>query len=120
MTTLNTGSKAKDQMYGTLNSTIWTTIEANTAIICACLPMLKSPLTALFPRLFPRGSGDDYSNGSNAARRRGMYIHITFLPINTMASVLTACLVANPPFRSLPKFSHITCLHRDAKSRNFE
>ncbi|KAF6222086.1 hypothetical protein HO133_001172 [Letharia lupina] len=71
MTTLKTGSKAKDQIYGTLNSTIWTTIEANTAIICACLPMLKSPLTALFPRLFPRGSADDYSNGSNAARRRG-------------------------------------------------
>lgn len=71
MTTLNTGSKAKDQIYGTLNSTIWTTIEANTAIICACLPMLKSPLAALFPRLFPRGSADEYPNNSNAARRRG-------------------------------------------------
>lgn len=55
-------------------STIWTTIEANTAIICACLPMLKSPLAALFPRLFPRGSADEYSNGSNAAQRRGMYM----------------------------------------------
>lgn len=71
MTTLNTGSKAKDQIYGTLNSTIWTTIEANTAIICACLPMLKSPLATLFPRLFPRGSADEYPNHSNAARRRG-------------------------------------------------
>ena len=71
MTTLNTGSKAKDQIYGTLNSTIWTTIEANTAIICACLPMLKSPLATLFPRLFPRGSAEEYPNSSNAARRRG-------------------------------------------------
>ena len=102
MTTLNTGSKAKDQMYGTLNSTIWTTIEANTAIICACLPMLKSPLAALFPRLFPRSSSDDYPNGSNAARRRGMYSHVTFLPIGTMACVLTAYLMANTPFQSLP------------------
>ena len=71
MTTLDTGSKAKDQMYGTLNSTIWTTIESNTAIICACLPMLKSPLATLFPRLFPRGSADEYPNNSNGARRRG-------------------------------------------------
>ncbi|KAL9134164.1 MAG: hypothetical protein Q9175_004658 [Cornicularia normoerica] len=75
MTTLKTGSKAKDQLYGTVNSTIWTTIEANTAIVCACLPMLKSPLAALFPRLFPRGSVDEYSNTSNAARRRGAASH---------------------------------------------
>ena len=111
MTTLNTGSKAKDQMYGTLNSTIWTTIEANTAIICACLPMLKSPLTALFPRLFPRGSGDDYSNGSNAARRRGMYSYLTFLPIGIMASVLTAYFVVNTPSQSLPNPpEHLACI----------
>ena len=111
MTTLDTGSKAKDQMYGTLNSTIWTTIEANTAIICACLPMLKSPLTALFPRLFPRGSGDEYSNGSNGARRRGMYIRIIFLPIGTMASVLTAYLVANILFQSVPNsLTSLACI----------
>lgn len=71
MTTLNSSSKSTDRTYGNLNSTIWTTIEANTGIICACLPMLKAPLTALFPKLFPRGSysGDYYCENSNAARR---------------------------------------------------
>ena len=65
MSTLKTGSKATDITYGTLNSTIWTTIEANTAIICACLPMLKAPLAAMFPSLFPRGSSSpEYSSGS--------------------------------------------------------
>ena len=54
MTQLNAGSKAKDNTYGTLDSTIWTAIEANTAIICACMPMLKAPLTAICPRLLPR------------------------------------------------------------------
>jgi len=54
MTTLRTGGQAQDQTFGTLNSTIWTTIEANTGIICACLPMLKTPLARLFPRYFPR------------------------------------------------------------------
>ena len=60
MTTLDPASKALDITHGTLNSTIWSVIEANTAIICACMPMLKTPLTVLFPRLFPRGSSADY------------------------------------------------------------
>lgn len=72
MATLNASSKSQDLTYGNLNSTIWTTIEANTGIICACLPMLKAPLTALFPNLFPRGSYQcDYSDGSNTPRRQG-------------------------------------------------
>lgn len=56
MQTLGASAASADQTYGTLVSTIWTTIEASTAIICACLPMLKAPLAHLFPRLFPRGS----------------------------------------------------------------
>ena len=58
MTTLDISSKSNDQTYGTLTSTIWTTIEANTGIICACLPMLKKPLSCLFPKAFPRQSGN--------------------------------------------------------------
>ncbi|MCJ1259068.1 hypothetical protein MMC24_006903 [Lignoscripta atroalba] len=52
MTTLNPASKSNDQTFGTLISTTWTTIEANTGIICACLPVLKAPLSLIFPRLF--------------------------------------------------------------------
>lgn len=40
---------------------VWTLIEANTGIICACLPMLKQPLTIIFPRMF-RGSTKDQSD----------------------------------------------------------
>lgn len=58
MTTLDQGSKTHDQTYGTYKSTIWTTIECNTGIICACLPMMKAPLTWLFPRLFPQSIHD--------------------------------------------------------------
>lgn len=70
MTTLDNSSRARDQTYGTLTSTVWTAIEANTGIICACLPMLKSPLATLFPRLFPRGSNEQYSAGSGTDRPR--------------------------------------------------
>lgn len=40
---------------------VWTLIEANTGIICACLPMLKHPLTIFFPRMF-RGSSREQSD----------------------------------------------------------
>lgn len=69
MTTLEAGSKAKDQLYGTLISTVWTTVEANTGIICACLPMLKTPLSSIFPRIFLRSTQD------NSARREGFVHH---------------------------------------------
>ncbi|KAA6408501.1 MAG: integral membrane [Lasallia pustulata] len=59
MTTLNPASKSADQTYGTLISTTWTTIEAGTGIICACLPMLKAPLTLIFPRLLLNSSNKD-------------------------------------------------------------
>jgi hypothetical protein len=31
---------------------MWTVLEANIAIVCACLPMLRILLAALFPRIF--------------------------------------------------------------------
>jgi hypothetical protein len=53
MTTLGQSSKTLDPTQGTLLSTMWTTIEASTAILCACLPMLRTPVQRLVPRLFP-------------------------------------------------------------------
>ncbi|KAK2873395.1 hypothetical protein FQN49_002393 [Arthroderma sp. PD_2] len=53
MLTLDTSSKASDVNEGTTLSTLWTTIEANTAIICACLPMIRIPLSKIVPSLFP-------------------------------------------------------------------
>lgn len=53
VTTLDTSSKSSDILTGTLTSTVWTTIEANTAIICACLPSFKRPMKELVVRVFP-------------------------------------------------------------------
>lgn len=65
MTTLDPASKSADQTHGTLISTTWTTIEAGTGIICACLPMLKAPLTLIFPHLLLNSSNKG-TNGSHA------------------------------------------------------
>lgn len=74
MTTLKAGSKSKDPTHGTYVSTIWTTIEANTGIICACLPMLRSPLSRVFPRLFLRDTQENtsqYAGGTRHPSRAG-------------------------------------------------
>lgn len=55
-TTLDPASKALDTTFGTLKSTMWTTIEANTAVVCACLPMIRTPIQKLFPKILPARS----------------------------------------------------------------
>jgi hypothetical protein len=57
LTTLERGSQARDPMVGTVISTMWTMIEASTAAVCACLPMCRTPLQRLWPRLFPSKYG---------------------------------------------------------------
>ncbi|PGH02019.1 hypothetical protein AJ79_07757 [Helicocarpus griseus UAMH5409] len=51
--TLYPASRAKDQSAGTIMACLWTMLEANLSIICACLPMLRTPLSMLFPNFFP-------------------------------------------------------------------
>lgn len=51
MQQLDPGSTGTDIIYDTLGSTVWTVIEANTAIICACLPPLRVCIASICPRL---------------------------------------------------------------------
>lgn len=57
LTTLYASAHGPDATAGSLVSTIWTTVEAGLGIICANLPMLRTPIQYFFPRLFPSRSG---------------------------------------------------------------
>lgn len=105
LTALNAGSKNKDQTSGTLNSTIWSTIEANTGIICACLPMLKSPLARLLPRYFPQGSHE--SAGSTVQPSRSTPPRKYCAPPST-TSWITKCFSRGPPpiVRNYPRWDN--------------
>ncbi|KXL44239.1 MAG: hypothetical protein FE78DRAFT_120685, partial [Acidomyces sp. 'richmondensis'] len=52
ITTLNLATSHTDTMWQSINSSMWTIIESNLGIICASMPALKRPLSALFPWLF--------------------------------------------------------------------
>ncbi|KAK4085376.1 uncharacterized protein Triagg1_366 [Trichoderma aggressivum f. europaeum] len=61
-TTLNFSTTSPDTTFD-ITSTLWTIIEENVAIICACLPMCRIVLAFLFPSIF----GGNTSKGSTGA-----------------------------------------------------
>jgi hypothetical protein len=91
MTTLDQSSKAPDPTEGTLKSTMWTTIEASAAIVCACLPMVRTPVQRLVPRLFP-------SHGGSGTRKEGAGGRVPAVNGRAGADVV----VPNVPKESLP------------------
>ncbi|KAL2280840.1 hypothetical protein FJTKL_12158 [Diaporthe vaccinii] len=72
MQTLSFSSTSPDMTYD-IASSMWTIIEDNAAIICACLPMCKRALAAIFPSLAFEGRRNwsnklSYQSGSNRSR----------------------------------------------------
>ncbi|KAK2865109.1 hypothetical protein FQN49_003901 [Arthroderma sp. PD_2] len=60
-TTIAASSSSTDATWSPIPATIWSVVECNTGIICACTPMIRQPLSALFPRVFvslARGSSN--------------------------------------------------------------
>ncbi|KAI5465388.1 hypothetical protein BGZ63DRAFT_450305 [Mariannaea sp. PMI_226] len=68
VTTINIASTTHDVTYD-ISSTMWTIIEMNVAIICACLPMIRPIIVRLFPKLMPKSSGN-----SNEQSESGDYL----------------------------------------------
>ncbi|KLJ11087.1 hypothetical protein EMPG_13607 [Blastomyces silverae] len=62
-TTLASSSIPKDVTWAAIPATVWSVVECNTGIICACLPMIRQPLSIIFPFLTA-----DSSNNRSTAR----------------------------------------------------
>ncbi|KAI8307201.1 Satratoxin biosynthesis SC1 cluster protein 4 [Colletotrichum sp. SAR11_59] len=77
MTTLDFSTTSPDTTFD-IASTLWTLIEDNLAIICACLPMCRLPLTYIFPTVFASKQGSsNVSSGYGSAPRssKGNFTH---------------------------------------------
>lgn len=75
MTTLRTGAAGNDPTYDAVNTLMWTGVEMNIGIICACLPLLHPLLSKLLPWLVQRSAHATvarptcvYDHGSGRAR----------------------------------------------------
>ena len=53
-TTIAASASDPDPTWGPIPATVWSVIEANAGIVCACLPMLRSPFVRLFGPVFGR------------------------------------------------------------------
>ncbi|OTB04979.1 hypothetical protein M426DRAFT_22327 [Hypoxylon sp. CI-4A] len=66
VTTLDIQATSPDPLFD-IASTMWTVIEMNVAIVCACLPQVRPLIVKWFPRLMP--SRYPNSPGSSGKRR---------------------------------------------------
>ncbi|KAI4197259.1 MAG: hypothetical protein LQ350_006032 [Teloschistes chrysophthalmus] len=66
-TTLPLASKTPDPTHDTMLSTLWSNVEANTGILCACLPTLKKPLANLYRHRIPPFLGGNNNTRTNPA-----------------------------------------------------
>lgn len=55
MVMLRSSAKTTDPTWGSMEALIWTEIEANTSVVCCCLPALRVPFINLWRRI--RGGG---------------------------------------------------------------
>ncbi|TEA18761.1 Satratoxin biosynthesis SC1 cluster protein 4 [Colletotrichum sidae] len=77
MTTLDFSTTSPDTTFD-IASTLWTLIEDNLAIICACLPMCRLPLTYIFPTFFGTKQGStagSYSFASSQRTNTSNFVH---------------------------------------------
>lgn len=72
-TTLAQSASSADPTQGPIPATVWSVVEANAGIICACLPMLRHPFLRIFgpifSPLFPSGIRSNRSNNYHTSRR---------------------------------------------------
>ncbi|KAF5007234.1 hypothetical protein FDECE_6428 [Fusarium decemcellulare] len=63
VTTIDIAATTADTTYD-ISSTMWTVIEMNVAIVCACLPMIRPLIVKFFPRLMPKSSSNNPKYGT--------------------------------------------------------
>ncbi|PNS15710.1 hypothetical protein CAC42_4162 [Sphaceloma murrayae] len=59
-------AKTDDISYYNVSSAVWSAIEVDVGIICACLPSLKATATRFFPRIFSSALSNNYSGNPTA------------------------------------------------------
>ncbi|PGG96560.1 hypothetical protein AJ79_09540 [Helicocarpus griseus UAMH5409] len=73
-TTLASSSDSTDSTWAPIPATVWSVVECNTGIICACLPLIRQPLSIIFPYL----ASDTTRNRSTArsfSLPHSLYLH---------------------------------------------
>ena len=74
ITTLDIFAKSPDNTYNIAN-VMWTIVEPNVAVVCACLPILRPFVVKLFPSLRSKGDSNAYGTpGYGTGKSRAMTV----------------------------------------------
>ena len=71
LASLYTISTTKDVTWENPLAAIWSSVEANTGILCSCLPTLRSVFTRLFPRLLGSFRSSPHNSGEDSKQKSG-------------------------------------------------
>ncbi|KAK7417219.1 hypothetical protein QQZ08_011698 [Neonectria magnoliae] len=74
VTTIDIAASTNDLTYD-VSSTMWTIIEMNVAIVCACLPMIRPVIVKLFPKLMPKSSSNNQKYGPTSYGTKSFMTH---------------------------------------------
>ncbi|EEP76478.1 predicted protein [Uncinocarpus reesii 1704] len=69
-TTLNVATSHLDTPWTNIGSSMWTVIEINLGIICACMPTLWRPLSRIFPWVSSHLTNTKYGSGQSLGSQK--------------------------------------------------
>ncbi|KAI8962143.1 hypothetical protein F5Y11DRAFT_324019 [Daldinia sp. FL1419] len=81
VTTIDIQARTPDPTYY-IASTMWTIIEMNVALVCACLPQIRPLIVKWFPKLMPT----HYSNSGERSEKRTAYTSSSLPQSHTSSS----------------------------------
>ncbi|KAI5863307.1 hypothetical protein GGS23DRAFT_604921 [Durotheca rogersii] len=73
VTTIDIQATTPDQTYD-VASTMWTVIEMNVAIVCACLPQIRPLIVKMFPKLMPTYRSGSHEQSYEGARKQSTHM----------------------------------------------
>ncbi|KAI2617221.1 hypothetical protein GGS26DRAFT_585325 [Hypomontagnella submonticulosa] len=82
VTTIDLQATTPDPTYE-ISSTMWTIIEMNVAIVCACLPQIRPLIVRWFPKLMPAFSSNNIEQPSKRAIYTGSNTSRSYLSNNS-------------------------------------
>ncbi|KAK2800272.1 hypothetical protein FQN51_006180 [Onygenales sp. PD_10] len=86
ITTLDIATSYFDIPWNSIGSSMWTVIESNLGIICACLPALARPISRISPTIFGKYHLSDHARGASDNGSKQTTNHIINESTNRTAS----------------------------------
>jgi hypothetical protein len=110
-TTIAASSSDPDPTWGPIPATIWSVIEANAGIVCACLPMLRGPFLRVLGPLFGSRRGTSKRQSYQLTWRSGQPNSVAVVGNSRTAPSVTNTGFDSDSEEGMMKDDHVITVH---------